>query len=134
MFMQEYEIHLINGSVIPAMEPMELEGSKSLIDRFANGDPDEVFCVGDYASGYAVVPARSIVYISTGGVHEIEDDDRAQRHEELRRKCFHNAYLSLPPGRRYQKRLSHGICLQVSCESLTYCYATPMPAGKGSDC
>ena len=73
MFMQEYEIHLINGSVIPVMEPMELEGSKSLIDRFANGDPDEVFCVGDYASGYAVVPARSIVYISTGDVHEIED-------------------------------------------------------------
>ena len=73
MFVQEYEIHLINGSVIPAMEPMELEGLKSLIDRFANGDPDEVFCVGDYASGYAVVPARSIVYISTGDVHEIED-------------------------------------------------------------
>ena len=68
------------------------------------------------------------------GQRQIEDDDRAQRHEELRRKCFHNAYLSLPPGRRYQKRLSHGICLQVSCESLTYCYATPMPAGKGSDC
>ena len=73
MFMQEYEIHLIGGSVIPAMEPMDLEGPKSLIDRFANGDPDEIFCVGDYASGYAVIPARSIVYISTGDVHEIED-------------------------------------------------------------
>lgn len=73
MFMQEYEIHLINGSVIPAMEPMELEGPESLIDRFANGDPDETFCVGDYATGYAVIPARSIVYISTGNMREIED-------------------------------------------------------------
>ncbi len=94
MFMQEYEIHLIGGSVIPAMEPFDLEGSDSLIDRFAKGDPNEIFCVGDYKTGYSIIPARSIVYISTGDVKEIydwifvADEDDRRKDRIAGRKCF----------------------------------------------
>ena len=73
MFVQEFLFHLSDGTVIPAMEPMDLEGPQSILDRFGKGDPKEIFCIGDSISGYVMVPTRSIVYISTGDVKEVED-------------------------------------------------------------
>lgn len=73
MFVQDFLIYLIDGTMIPASEPMDLEGPDSFLDRFANAEPDELFSIGDSISGYVVFPARSIVYIRTGDVREVDD-------------------------------------------------------------
>ena len=73
MFVQDFEIHLIDGSVLPVSEPFEIEDDDSLIARFTDADQDEVFCVGDGIGGFALVPVRSIVYITTGDVRHVSD-------------------------------------------------------------
>ena len=73
MFVQDFEIHLIDGCVLPVSEPFEIEDDDSLIARFTDADQDEVFCVGDCIGGFALVPVRSIVYITTGEVRHVSD-------------------------------------------------------------
>ena len=41
MFVQDFEIHLIDGSVLPVSEPFEIEDDDSLIARFTDADQDE---------------------------------------------------------------------------------------------
>ncbi len=67
-YIQEYLIHMANGDTIVAVEPYDLKGPETLIDRYERAKPDDLFCVGDALIGFAYFPARSIVYINTGRV------------------------------------------------------------------
>lgn len=85
MLIQEYLIHLTNGNVLVASEPYALKGPQSLISRFENAKPESMFCVGDALTGFSYFPARSIVYINTGDVREI--DDKTYNFMERMRPC-----------------------------------------------
>lgn len=47
-----YRIHLINGDIITAWEPVKEDG-KDLITRFGEADPDDLLEIGDNASSMA---------------------------------------------------------------------------------
>ncbi len=73
MILQDYLIHMVNGDVIPVSEPYDLDGTRTLISRYGRAKPDTMFCTGDQITGFAYFPARSIAYISTGDIREVED-------------------------------------------------------------
>ena len=73
MILQDYLIHMVNGDVIPVSEPYDLNGARTLIARYGKAKPDTMFCTGDRITGFAYFPARSIAYISTGDIREVED-------------------------------------------------------------
>ncbi len=56
-------IHLINGDIITAWEPVKEDG-KDLITRFGEADPDDLLEIGDNASSMAFIPVRNIMFIS----------------------------------------------------------------------
>ena len=64
-----YLLHLLDGSVIEVPEDYDLPMKKGLIGKYINSDPNEILIFGDAVSGFAYVPKRSIVYISTGDVN-----------------------------------------------------------------
>ena len=70
MYVQEYLIHIVNGDVIPVTEACNREEGETLLERFEKAKPYTLFCAGDAISGYAVVPARSIAYITVGDLRE----------------------------------------------------------------
>ena len=74
MFIQEYLIHLSNGDVLVATEPLDLKGPQCLLSRYEKAEPDYMFCIGDAMTGFAYFPTRSITYISSGAVREIDEE------------------------------------------------------------
>lgn len=58
-----YRIHLINGDIITAREPVKEDG-KDLITRFGDADPDDLLEIGDNASSMVFIPVRNIMFIS----------------------------------------------------------------------
>lgn len=73
MFVQIYNLHLINGSVVSLSEDYDLSGENAFINRFIKSEPEYIFCIGDEISGFTYVPKRSIVYVTTGDVDEVND-------------------------------------------------------------
>lgn len=73
MFEQIYNLHLIDGSVVSLSEDYDLSGENAFINRFIKSEPEHVFCIGDEISGFTYVPKRSIVYVTTGDVDEVND-------------------------------------------------------------
>ena len=70
MYYQNYYIHLLNGEVIGASEAYDLPAEKGLVGKFGKADDNEIFEIGDAISGFAYIPKRSILFISTGDVGE----------------------------------------------------------------
>ena len=80
MYIQNYDIHLINGEVLHVGEDYELSGDHTLVAKFRKASDDAIFQIGDEFSGYVYVPKRSIVFISTGDVRRIDRTDEADTH------------------------------------------------------
>lgn len=76
MFIQNYDIHLINGDILHVGEDYELTGEKTLVAQFRMASEDEIFQIGDEVMGFAYLPKRSIAYITTSGVTRVEQADR----------------------------------------------------------
>jgi len=72
MVVQEYILHLTNGDNIVATEPYEMEGSKTIVNRFvaSRKNPDMMLRVGDPVIGMSYIPWSNVVYIETGNVVE----------------------------------------------------------------
>ena len=60
---RHYRIHLINGDIITAWEPVKEDG-KDLITRFGEAEPDDLLEIGDDTSSKAFIPVRNIMFIS----------------------------------------------------------------------
>ena len=58
-----YRIHLINGDILTAWEPIKEDGH-DLITRFGDADPDDLLEIGDNTSSMAFIPVRNIMFIS----------------------------------------------------------------------
>lgn len=58
-----YRIHLINGDILTAWEPIKEDGH-DLITRFGDADPDDLLEIGDNTSSIAFIPDRNIMFIS----------------------------------------------------------------------
>ena len=69
-FFQKYNIHLINGDVIPYMEDYELEGEGTIIHWFEHAKDNDICTIRDIILGSAYIPKKSIAYIATAGVHK----------------------------------------------------------------
>ena len=69
-YCQNYNIHLLSGEVIGASESYDLPAEKGLVGKFGKSDDNEIFEIGDAISGFAYIPKRSILFISTGDVGE----------------------------------------------------------------
>lgn len=67
---QSYHIHLLNGEVIEASEAYDLPAEKGLVGKFGKACDNEIFEIGDAISGFAYIPKRSILFITTGDVRE----------------------------------------------------------------
>lgn len=73
MFEQIYNMHLIDGGVVSIKEEQDASGESSFMNEFMNCKSEHVFCIGDEISGFTYVPKRSIVYVTTGDVDEVND-------------------------------------------------------------
>ena len=69
-YYQSYHIHLLDGEVIGVSEAYDLPAEKGLVGKFGKADDNEIFEIGDAISGFAYIPKRSILFISTGDVGE----------------------------------------------------------------
>lgn len=69
-YYQNYYIHLLNGEVVEASEAYDLPVEKGLVGKFGKADDNEIFEIGDAISGFAYIPKRSILFITTGDVRE----------------------------------------------------------------
>lgn len=60
-----YRLHLINGDILTASEPVDEEKKdKDLITRFGETDPDELLEIGGNQEASAFIPVRNIMFIS----------------------------------------------------------------------
>ncbi len=73
MVYQVYRIHLTNGEVVEAAEDYYTPAGKSFVSNIKRTPDYEWVVVGDPLGGYSYIPKRSIVFISTGDVKEVED-------------------------------------------------------------
>lgn len=72
MRVQEYRIHLIGGRTIIVREECSGPVDTFLHNRFWRCKPDDILVVGTPETSRAFIPARNILYISTG--KSLEDD------------------------------------------------------------
>ena len=70
IMLQEYLIHLLDGTIIRCCEDYETPNDKSIVTRIRKAEPTNVFSIGDPFSGYKYVPKSSILYLETGDVVE----------------------------------------------------------------
>lgn len=72
MAYQEYKLHLTNGHTIHVVEEYDLPFEEGIVMRFKKAKSNDFIDVNDTLLGNFYIPARNIVYISTGDV--INDD------------------------------------------------------------
>ena len=63
---QEYRIHLIGGRMLHVLEECDGPVQTFLHHRFWRCKPDDILEVGSPETSRAFIPARNILYISTG--------------------------------------------------------------------
>lgn len=63
---QEYRIHLIGGRTIHVCEELSGPVDTFLHNRFLRCKPDDILVAGTPETHRAFIPARNILYISTG--------------------------------------------------------------------
>lgn len=70
---QEYIIHLMDGTKIITTEDYELPIEKSIVTMFDKANAEDVLQICDFLIAH-YIPKRSILYISSGDVYEAEFD------------------------------------------------------------
>lgn len=70
MMLQEYLIHLLDGSIARFYEEYDLPNNQSIVTRVRKAAPTDVFTVGNAFDGYKYIPRSSILYLETGDVVE----------------------------------------------------------------
>lgn len=68
---QDYHLHLVDGTVIEASEEYYKPVHQSLIARYDASGPDSLITVGDRLMGFTYIPKRNILYINTAGVRTV---------------------------------------------------------------
>ena len=68
---QDYHLHLVDGTVIEASEEYYKPVHQSLIAKYDASGPDSLITVGDRMLGYTYIPKRNILYINTAGVRTV---------------------------------------------------------------
>lgn len=71
-FVQQYNLHMKDGSILSLMEDYDKDGDDSFIERFSKLKQNEIIRIGDSTTGFFYVPMRNIVYVSTGDVTEVK--------------------------------------------------------------
>lgn len=66
---QEYIIHLMDGTKIITCEDYELPIEESIVTRFDKANADDILQIADLLIVH-YIPKRSILYISSGDVYE----------------------------------------------------------------
>ena len=83
VYMQDYKIHLLDGTVIEATEEYdERIDQETLPEKYEKSDPDHVFCVGDPYCYRSFIPKRSILYIEEGSVRKACFYEKRGKHEQ----------------------------------------------------
>ena len=70
IMLQEYLIHLLDGTIIRCSEDYETPNDQSVVTRVRKAAPTDVFTVGNAFDGYKYIPKSSILYLETGDVVE----------------------------------------------------------------
>ena len=74
MRIQEYHIHLVDGHEIITSEECSGPVEKHLFNRFRRCKSDDILVVGTPETRQAFIPARNILYISTGKSFKDDSD------------------------------------------------------------
>lgn len=84
---QIYNLHLINGDVIPMAEAFDLKGKKTMVSRFQELDDEDMLCITDLLLGSCYIKKKHILYITTGDVRvDAEPDGFLTNMEVLHRR------------------------------------------------
>ena len=69
---QEYIIHLMDGTKIITCEDIDLPTEKGVLACFEKANSEELLLIRDFICRH-YIPKRAILYISTGDVYLIEE-------------------------------------------------------------
>lgn len=79
IMLQEYLIHLLDGTIIRCSEDYETPNDQSVVTRVRKAAPTDVFTVGNAFDGYKYIPKSSILYLETGDIVEESPAERLLR-------------------------------------------------------
>ena len=68
---QDYHLHLVDGTIVEASEEYYKPVHQSLIAKYDASGLDSLITVGDRMLGYTYIPKRNILYINTAGVRKV---------------------------------------------------------------
>lgn len=71
VYVQDYHLHLVDGTVIEATEEYYKPVHQSLIAKYDACGPDNLITVGDRLLGFSYIPKKNILYINTAGVRKV---------------------------------------------------------------
>lgn len=71
VYVQDYHLHLVDGTIIEASEEYYKPVHQRLIAKFDACNPDGLITVGDQTLGYTYIPKRNILYINTAAVRKV---------------------------------------------------------------
>ena len=84
VMLQEYHIHLLDGTVVRFSEDDDLPVEKRLLTKIRKAKPTDVFSIGNPFDGYKYIPRSSILYAETGDI--VEEDPMVRKLREA--GCF----------------------------------------------
>jgi len=70
-YIQDYHIHLTDGTIIETSEEYYKPVHQRLIARYTSTEPDSLITVGDQIMGFTYIPKRNIFYINTAAVRKV---------------------------------------------------------------
>lgn len=71
VIVQDFHLHLVDGTVIEASEEYYKPVHQSLIAKYDACGPDNLITVGDRLLGFSYIPKKNILYINTAGVRKV---------------------------------------------------------------
>ena len=69
---QEYIVHLMDGTKIITCEDIDFPAEKGVLACFEKANSEDLLLIRDLICNH-YIPKRAILYISTGDVYEIEE-------------------------------------------------------------
>lgn len=69
---QEYIVHLMDGTKIITCEDIDYPAEKGVLAYFEKANSEDILLIRDMICNH-YIPKRAILYISTGDVYEIEE-------------------------------------------------------------
>lgn len=67
MSVQLYNVHLVNGDVLEVGEDYDLQGPRTIVNRFSKAEDNDVLVFDTLFTSY-YVPRKNIVFIATADV------------------------------------------------------------------